>query len=80
MVKTIIFTSDSKLRLRSFESVSDAAFGIKKVFNQLHPSELGNSHAFIEVSRKEQYVVTPIPFSEPYNIEVLIENLSTLLR
>lgn len=80
MIKSIIFTSDSKLRLKPADSISDAAAAIKAVCNQLDPSELGNTHAFISVSPKEQYVVTPIPFSEPYNIDVLIENLTTLLR
>lgn len=80
MIKSIVFSSDSKIHLRPCDCLSDSILFIKKYFNLIDAKALACSHAYIYVSKDEIYIVTPIPFSEPGNIEVLCEDLNKIVK
>lgn len=80
MIKSIVFSSDSKIHLKPCAHLSDSVSFVKKYFNLLDSKDLACSHAYIYISKDEIYIVTPIPFSDPGNIEVLIEDLNNIFK
>lgn len=80
MIKSIVFFPNSNIRLRPCARLCDAISQAKKYFNLLDSKYLACSHAYIYVSKDDIYIVTPIPFSEPGNIEVLCEDLNKIFK